>query len=206
MSAHVAGETHEAFLLFLFAGDTDLLGVDDHDEVTSIDMRRENCFLFAAQKSRRLDRHVAQHLILGIDQPPLAVDFVGFGGKRLHRRLKKGTEATGREGHCQPAESGAALVSRGIVLTLIVDDGVRSRDHRKNIFNPSSIMRVLRLARTRDIAPCAASILRAVMPNEPRRWSRGTHKPVELGLVDRLPAPLDSAAIWCRDLVQDRLN
>src|SRR2546426_5145736 len=110
MSAHVAGETHEAFLLFLFAGDTDLLGVDDHDEVTSIDMRRKNRLLFAAQKSRRLDRHVAQHLILGIDQPPLAVDFVGFGGKRLHRRLKKGTETTGRGGHCQPAESGAALI------------------------------------------------------------------------------------------------
>src|SRR6202045_5074656 len=112
MSAHVAGETHEAFLFFLFAGDTDLLGVDDHDEVTSIDMRRENRLLFTAQKSRRLYRHVAQHLILGIDQPPLAIDFVGFGGKRLHRRLEKGTEATGQGGHCQPAESGAALVSK----------------------------------------------------------------------------------------------
>jgi uncharacterized protein YkwD len=96
--------------------------------------------------------------------------------------------------------------ARGIVLTLIIDDGVRARSHRKIFSIRSSIMRVLRLARTRDIAPCAASILRAVMPNEPRRWSRGTHKPVELGLVDRLPAPLDSAAIWCRDLVQDRLN
>jgi len=86
MSAHVAGKTHEALLFFLFAGDTDLLGVDDHDEVASIDMRRENRLLFPAQKSRRLDRYVAQHLILGIDQPPLAVDFIGFGGKRLHRR------------------------------------------------------------------------------------------------------------------------
>jgi hypothetical protein len=53
---------------------------------------------------------VAQHLIFGIDQPPLAIDFVGFGGKRLHRRLEKGTEATGRAGHCQPAEYGKSVV------------------------------------------------------------------------------------------------
>src|SRR5207245_9216160 len=73
-------------------------------------MRREDCFLFAAQKPSRLHRNATEHLILGVDQPPFAVDFVGFGGKRLHRRLKKGTETTGRGGHCQPAESGASLV------------------------------------------------------------------------------------------------
>src|SRR5438874_9276697 len=73
-------------------------------------MWSEDCFLFAAQKPSRLHRNATEHLILGVDQPPFAVDFVGFGGKRLHRRLKKGTETTGRGGHCQPAESGAALV------------------------------------------------------------------------------------------------
>src|SRR2546430_2910798 len=73
-------------------------------------MWSEDCFLFAAQKPSRLHRNATEHLILGVDQPPFAVDFVGFGGKRLHRRLKKGTETTGRGGHCQPAESGAALI------------------------------------------------------------------------------------------------
>jgi hypothetical protein len=47
---------------------------------------------------------VAEDLIFGIDQPPLAVDFICFGGKRLHRRLEKGTEATGHGGHCQPGD------------------------------------------------------------------------------------------------------
>src|SRR5713101_2884938 len=53
-------------------------------------MRRENRLLFAAQKLGRFYRDTTKHLIFGIDQPPFAVDFVCFGGKRLHRRLKKG--------------------------------------------------------------------------------------------------------------------
>src|SRR5438477_7032996 len=40
----------------------------------------------------------------------------------------------------------------------------------------NSITRALRSVHTRDIAPCAASISRAVTPNEPRRSSRGTRK------------------------------
>src|SRR5438067_1874864 len=63
-----------------------------------------------AVKPGRLDRDATEHLIFGIDQPPFAIHFIGFGGKRLHRRSEKGTEATGRVGDCQPAESGVELV------------------------------------------------------------------------------------------------
>ena len=76
--ANESRKTHEGLLLFLFSGHTDLLGVNDHDKVTSIDMRRENRFLFAAQKPGRLHGDVTEHLIFGIDQPPLAVDFITF--------------------------------------------------------------------------------------------------------------------------------
>src|SRR3984893_1119578 len=110
VAANVARKTHEGFLFFFFARYTDLARVDYDDEVAGIDMGSENRFLFAAQKPGRFDRDVTEHLIFGIDQPPFAVDFVGFGGKRLHRRLEKGTEATGQGGYCQPAESQAALV------------------------------------------------------------------------------------------------
>ena len=66
-SAHVlgfvpadeTGKTHESLLLFLFAGDTHFLSVDDDNEVAGIDMRSENRLFFAAQKFRCLDRDVA---------------------------------------------------------------------------------------------------------------------------------------------------
>src|ERR1700736_2818154 len=109
-AAHEARETHEAFLFFFFSRHPDLLRIDYDDEVAGIDMWGEDRFLFAAQKSGRLHGDVTEHLILGIDQPPFAVDFIGFGGKRLHRRLEKGTEATGRGGDCQPEQSGGKLV------------------------------------------------------------------------------------------------
>ena len=116
--AHVFGfvpadetrKAHEGFLFFFFARHPDLFRVDHDDKVAGIDMGRENRLLFAAQQFRRFDRDLAQHLIFGIDQPPFAVDFIGFGRKRLHRRLEKGTEATGQGGHCQPAESRTVLV------------------------------------------------------------------------------------------------
>ena len=36
-----SGKTHVALLLFLFAGESDLVGVDDDNEIAGIDVRRD---------------------------------------------------------------------------------------------------------------------------------------------------------------------
>ena len=113
VSADVAGKAHEALLLLFLARDPDLVGVNHDDEIAGIDVGREKSLFLSAQKVRRLHRDPTQDLIFGIDQPPFAVNFVGFRGKRLHWRLEKGTEATGHEVGCQPMESGAIRGTKG---------------------------------------------------------------------------------------------
>src|SRR5438477_11336097 len=53
-------------------------------------MGRENGLLFAAQQVRRFYRDFSQHLILGVNDPPLARDFAGFGRKRFHWEKEHG--------------------------------------------------------------------------------------------------------------------
>ena len=84
-----AGKAHITFLLFFFSRKLNLLGVDHDDKIAGIDVGSENGFFFSAQKFGGLDRDAAEHLVLGVDQPPLALNFVGFGGKGLHRGEKE---------------------------------------------------------------------------------------------------------------------
>ena len=100
MSANEAGEAHESFLVFLFAGEPHLFRVDHDDEIAGVDMRSEDRFFFAAKKVRGLHGDLAEDLVLGVDNPPLAWDFVGFSGKRFHRE-RKGTETMGEAVGCQ---------------------------------------------------------------------------------------------------------
>src|ERR1039457_3277286 len=118
VAADKARETHVAFLVFLLSGHTHFLGVDHDDEVASIDVRREDGFLFAAQKNCSFDGNLAKDLVLGVDDPPLALDLGSFGRKRFLRsttgvgsrklwqktfssRGEKGTETTRRGSECQ---------------------------------------------------------------------------------------------------------
>ena len=45
-------------------------------------------FLFPAQQVGSLHRDAAEHLVLGVNDPPLARHFGGFGGKRFHLRKR----------------------------------------------------------------------------------------------------------------------
>lgn len=100
MPAHISGKTHERFLVLFLAREPHFFGVDHDDEIAGIDVRRVDRFFFAAQKVRGFHGDTAEDLVLGVNDPPFAWDFVGFSGKRLHRE-REGTEATGEEWECQ---------------------------------------------------------------------------------------------------------
>src|SRR6266496_3140064 len=88
VSAHVTGKTHITFLFFFLSGEPHLFRVNDNDEIAGIDMWGENCFSFPAQQVGSLYRDTAEHLVLRINDPPLAWHFGGFGGKRFHFRKR----------------------------------------------------------------------------------------------------------------------
>jgi uncharacterized protein YkwD len=89
VAADEARETHVTLLVFFLSSHAHFLGVDHDDEVASIDVRREDGFLFAAQKSGSFDGNLAKDLVLGVNDPPLALDLRSFGRKRFHQEVKK---------------------------------------------------------------------------------------------------------------------
>ena len=84
LATDVSGETGVDLVDFLGAGEADLVGVDDDDEVTGVDMRREDRLVLAAQKAGGLNGDQTEDLVLGVDDIPVAHDFVRLGGKRFH--------------------------------------------------------------------------------------------------------------------------
>ena len=87
VSANVAGEAGVNFGRGLFAGDANFRGIDDHDEIARVAMRCENGFVFAAQHVGNFGREAAEDLVFGINDPPVALDLLGFGGKSLHGKI-----------------------------------------------------------------------------------------------------------------------
>jgi hypothetical protein len=72
-------------LLFeLVPGDPDLLGVDHDDKIPRIDVGREAGLVLSAKQDGDLGGHAAEHLAVGVDQPPLALDLFFFRIIRLH--------------------------------------------------------------------------------------------------------------------------
>jgi hypothetical protein len=71
-------------LVELVAGDLDLLGVDDDDEVAGVDVRCVLGLALAAERVGDLGRQAAERLALGVDEIPLARDLSRLGAVGLH--------------------------------------------------------------------------------------------------------------------------
>jgi hypothetical protein len=61
-------------LLTLVAGQRDLAGVDDDDEVTGVDVRGEDRLVLAAEQGGGLRGQPAEDDVVGVDDEPLTLD------------------------------------------------------------------------------------------------------------------------------------
>src|SRR5207247_1652398 len=71
-------------LVELLAGDGDLLGVDNYDEVTGVDVRRVLRLALAAQRVSDARGKPPEGLALGVHDVPTALDVAGFCVPGLH--------------------------------------------------------------------------------------------------------------------------
>src|SRR4030095_12672433 len=83
-AARIAAMPVIDFVLGLVAGDADLVGVDDDDEIAGIDVRRVDGFVLAAQAKGDFTGHPAQDLVGRVDHKPLMRHFGGFGAEGFH--------------------------------------------------------------------------------------------------------------------------
>ena len=75
--------------IVLFAGcldarETDLVGVDDDDEVTGVDMRGVLRLVLTLENMSGLRGDATENLVLSVDEKPFALNFVGLCVIGLH--------------------------------------------------------------------------------------------------------------------------
>src|SRR5919106_483756 len=83
-AARIAGVAIVGLLAELVAGQRDLLGVDHHDVIAAVQVRRLHRLVLAAQAVCDQRRQPAQHHAFGVDQIPAPLDVLGRGGIGLH--------------------------------------------------------------------------------------------------------------------------
>ena len=71
-------------LCFLVSAEADLRGIDDYDVITGVGMGSEDWLVLATKQAGGLHCHLAEDLVGGIDEMPLAFHVGSFGGKSLH--------------------------------------------------------------------------------------------------------------------------
>ena len=75
----------------LVAGDADLFGVDDDDEIAGIDVRRVDGLVLAAQTECHFAGNTSEHLVGGVNHKPLVLHFGRLGAEGLHEGLAGGS-------------------------------------------------------------------------------------------------------------------
>src|SRR5262245_29937770 len=113
-AARIARVAVVALLLELVAGDRDLLGVDDDDEVTGVDVRRVLRLALSPQGVRDARGKATQGLAVGIDDVPALLDLLRLGGVSLHEteNRRTGRPPSADSSSRQSAVVGAASTCR----------------------------------------------------------------------------------------------
>lgn len=78
------GEAGINFVIFLGAAEANLIGIDDHHEVTCIDVSGEDWLVFATEQNGGFNSHSAEDFVLGVDDVPGALHVLWLGGKCFH--------------------------------------------------------------------------------------------------------------------------
>lgn len=84
LSTGVAGVTVVLLVESLVARDAHLLGIDDNDEVARVNMRSKLRLVLATENVGSLSGNLAQHLVGGVDNDPLALNLKRLCVIRLH--------------------------------------------------------------------------------------------------------------------------
>lgn len=88
LSTGVAGVTVVLLVESLVARDAHLLGIDDNDEVARVNMRSKLRLVLATENVGSLSGNLAQHLVGGVDNDPLALNLLRLCVIRLHDFLQ----------------------------------------------------------------------------------------------------------------------
>ena len=84
LTTDVSGEAGVNLRGFFCPSEDHLVSIDHHNEIAGVNMGGENWLVLTAEEARSLNSDLAKDFALSVDHIPLALDFVRFGGKRLH--------------------------------------------------------------------------------------------------------------------------
>lgn len=89
LSADISREAGVDLGVFLSTGEHNLIGIDDDHEVAGVDVGGEGWLVLAAEEAGGFDSDLTEDFALGVDHIPLALDFLGLGGKCLHVLVRR---------------------------------------------------------------------------------------------------------------------